>query len=311
VKRVIWIKLLLVLCLLPAACKSPEAENPGVAESPGAETSPEAGTAAPELVATAVQDASGTALPAASDPGTPGAPPTVAATAGPSPTTDPAVVELLQNFKLPGKGPEDAPVTVYEFSDYLCPYCRQYAEETGPEVDRNYVDSGQVRFVFWDFPLGSHGWPAIISAEAAHCAGEQDLYWPMHDTLFADWRTLADIQVDDEAAALEGVLAVAGKAAGIDAESLRACVEAEKYRPVIAVLLKQASEDFKIRATPSFAIVTQLPGADQPPHVQLVEGFYPYPDLKDIFDREIARSQGTPIPDPTATGAVPSATGAP
>jgi hypothetical protein len=128
----------------------------------------------------------------------------------------------------------------------------------------------------------------------------------MHDTLFDNWRQLADLGVDDEAAAIEGVLAVASKTGDVDQDLLRACVEAKKYRPVLGVLLRQATDDFKIRATPSLAIVTQDPTGGDKNHIQLVEGFYAFEDLKVIIDQEISRALGTPIPDPTASSAAPS-----
>lgn len=290
-RRSQWLMLLPALWLLPAAaCAVPTPSGaPDVAMAP--EGKPGSTKPAPQVETTA---------------GTPGAPATAAATAGPSPTTDPAVIELIQNFKLPSKGPEDALVTIYEFSDYLCPYCRQFATETAGEVDKAYVDTGKVRFIHWDFPLTSHGWPAIVSADAAHCAGEQGQYWAMYDTLFGNWRQLADLGIDDEAAAMTGVLEVASKAGDVDQARLKTCVEAKKYRPVLGVLLRQATDDFKIRATPSLAIVTQDPTGGDNNHIQLIEGFYAFEDLKVIIDQEISRALGTPIPDQTATpGASP------
>jgi len=278
VRRMVGIVLLAAAGLAPSACGVPVGDEPGAAV---------AITAAPDVAAGA--------------PGTPGTQPgagTAAASAGPTPTTDPAVIELIKNFELPGKGPDDALVTVYEFSDYLCPYCRQYATDTAGEVDRQYVDKGLIRFVYWDFPLASHGWPAVISAEATHCAGEQGQYWEMHDALFGDWRALADLEAEakpeHEAPAREKVLEIAADVTGLDQDALKACVEAGKYRPVLGALLRQAMDEFKINATPSFLVMTK-------DHAELVAGFLPFEEFKKVLDREISRALGTPIPDPTAT----------
>jgi hypothetical protein len=113
-RRSQWLMLLPALWILPAACAVPTDSASDAAVAP-METPAEApGTSA----APPVETAAGTpASPEA--PGTAGTSAAAAATAGPSPTTDPAVIALIQSFKLPTKGPEDALVTIYEFSDYL------------------------------------------------------------------------------------------------------------------------------------------------------------------------------------------------
>lgn len=86
-------------------------------------------------------------------------------------------------------GPEDAPVTLVEFADYQCSHCARFASLPGPALKRDYVQSGQVRMLLYDFPL-SRQTNAIPAALAARCAGEQDAYWEMHRLLFsnqADW----------------------------------------------------------------------------------------------------------------------------
>mgnify|MGYP003967414105 FL=1 len=87
------------------------------------------------------------------------------------------------------KGDVDALVTIVEFSDYECPFCGKYVEETMPQIMENYVDTGKVNYVFRDFPLSFHA-DAQKAAEAAECAGEQDMYWDMHDILFENSNAL-------------------------------------------------------------------------------------------------------------------------
>jgi len=81
------------------------------------------------------------------------------------------------------KGDADAPVTIIEFSDYECPFCGRFYSQTLPQITSEYIDTGKVKFVYRDFPLGFHP-QAQKSAEAAECAGEQDKYFEMHDLLF-------------------------------------------------------------------------------------------------------------------------------
>jgi protein-disulfide isomerase len=86
----------------------------------------------------------------------------------------------------PVKGNPNAKLTLIEFSDYQCPFCRRHAENTLPSLDKEYIATGKVRYVFHDFPLEAIHPQAFKAAEAAHCAGEQQKYWEMHGRLFAN-----------------------------------------------------------------------------------------------------------------------------
>ena len=97
------------------------------------------------------------------------------------------------------KGRADAPVVVYEMADFQCPACRQFALETMPAIEREYVRTGKVRFVFINFPLSvfdsTFHRNAGPAAELAMCAARQDRFWPAHDALFqrqSVWAPLAD-----------------------------------------------------------------------------------------------------------------------
>ncbi len=92
------------------------------------------------------------------------------------------------------KGRSDAPVTVYEMSDFQCPYCREFALGTMPLLEREYVQAGKIRFVYINLPLSSMHKNAASAAEVALCAARQQRFWPMHDLLFRhqdQWATLA------------------------------------------------------------------------------------------------------------------------
>src|SRR5213080_5480633 len=92
------------------------------------------------------------------------------------------------------KGRPDAPFTVYEMSDFQCPYCRAFALGTLPLLEREYVQTGKVRFVYINLPLPDVHKNATAAAEAALCAARQQRFWPMHDWLFGhqgEWAPLA------------------------------------------------------------------------------------------------------------------------
>jgi protein-disulfide isomerase len=81
------------------------------------------------------------------------------------------------------RGSLDAPVTIVEFSDFECSFCARFYSSTYKELKTKYIDTGKVRFIYRDFPLGFHE-KAQKAAEAAECAGEQGKYYEMHDALF-------------------------------------------------------------------------------------------------------------------------------
>jgi len=81
-------------------------------------------------------------------------------------------------------GNNDAEITMMEFSDFECPYCQTFAQETYPQIKEDYVDGGEVRFIFRDFPLESIHTKARKAANAARCADEQGKFMDYHDKLY-------------------------------------------------------------------------------------------------------------------------------
>lgn len=141
----------------------------------------------------------------------------------------------------PSRGSSSAPVTIVEFTDYECPFCRQFETATLPAIVKNYVDTGKVRLVVHDFPLNIHA-NAMPAAEAAHCAGDQGMFWPMHDVLFSDPGKLVTADLIDRAGTLK-----------LDVGAFKACLESGRDRAEVLKQMKAAS-DLQIVATPSFLI---------------------------------------------------------
>jgi protein-disulfide isomerase len=139
------------------------------------------------------------------------------------------------------RGNADAPLTVVEFTDYQCPYCRRFQAESWPALERNYVDTGKVRFIVRDLPLKIHS-SARAAAEAAHCAGEQGRFWRMHDLLLGVHADLSPKGIDGYA-----------HAAGLDLSRFHACVAAHKYSADIARNIAEADR-LELNGTPSFII---------------------------------------------------------
>jgi protein-disulfide isomerase len=118
------------------------------------------------------------------------------------------------------KGSPGAPVTVYEMSDFQCPYCRKFALETFPLIERAYVATGKVRWIFVNFPLTSVHPNAVAAAEAALCAGKQGAFWSVHDLLYQHQDTWAPLKEPGP------FLLSLADSAGISKPALLACLQA-------------------------------------------------------------------------------------
>ncbi|MEO8452328.1 MAG: thioredoxin domain-containing protein [Gemmatimonadota bacterium] len=92
------------------------------------------------------------------------------------------------------KGSPTAPVTVYEMSDFQCPFCRRHAVENFPALEEQYVKTGKVRWIFINYPLSSIHPNAVAAAELAMCAARQNKFWPAHDILFKYQETWAPLK---------------------------------------------------------------------------------------------------------------------
>jgi protein-disulfide isomerase len=97
----------------------------------------------------------------------------------------------LPSAERPVLGSEDAPVVIVQFADYQCGYCRLFAQEQLPELQRLYIDAGRLRLEVRDFPLRRHP-RSVPAARAGACADRQGKYWPMHELLYAPVEALSD-----------------------------------------------------------------------------------------------------------------------
>jgi protein-disulfide isomerase len=156
----------------------------------------------------------------------------------------PVTVRLAGN---PSLGAAEAPLTLVEFSDYQCPFCRRFVETTLPELKRDYIDTGKLRYVFRDFPLDQLHPQARKAAEAARCAGEQGKFWEMHDLLFRNQKALQ----------LEALTGYA-RQLGLQAPAFEACLAQGKYAPAIQQDLT-AGTAAGVHGTPGFVLGTPQP----------------------------------------------------
>jgi protein-disulfide isomerase len=142
-------------------------------------------------------------------------------------------------------GDPNAPVVVREFSDYQCPACARFADIKN-RFKREYVESGRARVVFFDFPLSGHR-NAVPAAMAARCAGDQQAYWPMHDTLFARqsrWSELAD--------PLETFAGFADSL-NLDRRLFERCMRTQRHRAAVEQSLEVARR-LRVAGTPTVTV---------------------------------------------------------
>jgi protein-disulfide isomerase len=145
------------------------------------------------------------------------------------------------------KGSPKAPVTVYEMSDFQCPYCKRFAQETFPELERQYLRTGKVRWVFINFPLTSVHPHAAPAAELVMCAARQGEFWRVHDLLFQYQETWAPLK---EAGPFFVSLA---DSAGLSKKSLLSCLQAPETRTAVQADAEGAARS-GATSTPTFYI---------------------------------------------------------
>ncbi|MGE3541936.1 MAG: thioredoxin domain-containing protein [Candidatus Tectimicrobiota bacterium] len=163
----------------------------------------------------------------------------------------------------PSLGPDNAPVTIVEFSDYQCPYCRQ-VQASLKRLLKEY--EGKVRLVFRDFPLRNIHPQAQKAAEAAQCAGEQQQFWPYHDRLFA----VTSLQNED--------LKKYAQELSLNVEQFTTCLDSNKQAGGIDEDMR-AGQQAGVSATPSFFV-----------NGFLVSGAASYERLKEVVDNELEQS---------------------
>jgi protein-disulfide isomerase len=162
-------------------------------------------------------------------------------------------------------GDPNAPITITEYSDFQCPYCKRFSDETEKQLVETYAAGGQIRFVYRSFGLFI-GQESQDSAEAAYCAGDQGKFWDFHDILFANHtgenvNDYTNIKLDAFA-----------KKLGLDMTAFDSCRSSGKYTSRVTQdgIDGQAAG---ITATPSFVLTYVVNGETK---TKLIEGAQPF-----------------------------------
>ena len=148
-------------------------------------------------------------------------------------------------------GSPTAPLEIIEFGDFECPACGRFAVLTEPDVRKNFIDAGKVRWRFIDYPLPMHRntWQA---SRAAACADEQGKFWPFHDLLYQNQDRWNSETTGDP----DKVMKEYGRQLGLNSQQFDQCVDSKKYQAKIQAHLVLA-EQRKVQSTPTFIIGDQ------------------------------------------------------
>jgi protein-disulfide isomerase len=165
----------------------------------------------------------------------------------------------------PSKGPVDAPVTIVEFSDFECPFCRALFP-TLQRVEQEYKD--KVRIVYLQFPLVSMHTRAKKAAVASLCAYEQNKFWQLHDAMFNDQGKLAVDDLKQKASKLS-----------LDMKAFNSCLESDKY---LGEIQSDVAEGVRVgvSGTPAMFI-----------NGRLLVGAQPYADIQKVIEDELHRAK--------------------
>ena len=171
-------------------------------------------------------------------------------------------------------GDPTARVTIVEFSDYQCPFCRLFWKTTLPRIRQQYIDTGKVRLVFRDFPQPGHP-QAQIASMAAECAKDQGKYWEYHDKLFFE----QDKQGKDVIRFKADDLKRWAAEIGLDATPFRQCLDSSKYK-------KEVRSDYSygwnlgVDGTPAFFI-----------NGRSLVGAQPFAVFQKVIEEELSRQK--------------------
>ena len=167
-------------------------------------------------------------------------------------------------------GSPNAPITMVEYSSLTCSHCAAFHIDTLPSIKRDFIDTGKVRMVFWDFPLGNL---ALAATMIARCSG-QDNYVPITSALFLSQETWA--RSDAPFDAIAGI----ARLSGMSTSDIENCLDDRELLEAIEAKAKEAESLFGVKSTPTFFIEGQM-----------ISGNLPYGDFKDLLDKALAKKQ--------------------
>lgn len=180
----------------------------------------------------------------------------------------------------PAKGERSADIVVVEFSDYQCPYCSQHFHETLLQLEREFISTGKIRYLFRNFPIETIHKNAMFAAEAGLCAGDQGKYWEMHDLLFGTQEALEEDRVFDHA-----------KGLGLDLDAFERCLNGKAKHEAVRTDMRLGTTA-GVSGTPTFFIGRVKEVANGQPHLDVyhtISGAQSFESFQTAIDNLLSR----------------------
>jgi protein-disulfide isomerase len=155
------------------------------------------------------------------------------------------VVDVTVKPNAPTLGPSEAPVTLIEFADFQCPFCKKFQDEVFPQLKSRYTDTGKAKFIFQDFAF--LGEESLQAAAAAKCAADQQQFWPYHDLLYAKQGS------ENSGTFSNTALKSFAQQLGLNQAEFNQCVDSGKYTQAVQDETT-AGQSFGVSATPTLFI---------------------------------------------------------
>jgi protein-disulfide isomerase len=191
-------------------------------------------------------------------------------------------IQTADSFERPqpegnAAGDPNAPIQMVEYSDFQCPFCAKFSEETEPRLMEEYVATGKVYFIYRS--MGRFiGQESVDAAEAAYCAGDQGKFWEMHDIIFAN-------QTGENVGNYTPKrLNAFAETIGLDVGQFRSCFEGgDKTSQVNQDQVDGGAAG--ISATPAFVLIYTVDGETK---TQKIDGAVPFEEFQKAIDQILA-----------------------
>ena len=190
-----------------------------------------------------------------------------------APDNTPPQIVKVDAGKLPLLGKGSAKVTIVEFSDFQCPFCKSFFDDTSKQINDKYIKTGNVKFAYRQFPLTTIHPNAQISAEASECAQEQNKFWEYHDVLFQNQATWSTLSTEDVLPSLTKL----AEQIGLNTDQFGTCLNNHKYTDAVNADQK-AGVAAQVNGTPAFFI-----------NGYRLTGAQPFSEFQKIIEQELKK----------------------
>ncbi|HEY6589266.1 MAG TPA: DsbA family protein [Nitrososphaeraceae archaeon] len=185
---------------------------------------------------------------------------------------------IINNSNSPTLGNPNAPITIFDFSDFQCSMCARYVKTTEPIINETYVQTGKAKLVFKHFPI--RGFDSVGASMAAQCINDQgqSKFWKFHNLLYHNQGV-----IDSGWVSKENLKNFASQIYRLDMDKFVECLDSEKYKEYVQNDLELAKK-FKFTESPSFIILNN-DGTDP----EYLSGAHPFPSFASIINKKLER----------------------